>query len=226
MFFRLGSLELGLILFGVVFGATALGLVLGRWYGTGRKSSGSRSECCRLHCSALSRSSSRSGSRWRSDATSSRRAAVVEDANAIGTTYLRAETLAEPFRTGSLERLGPLHGYQHPAFTLRAGERRRRGAIADGDVLQRELWGLAGQALADAPTASAPRLYVESLNEMIDMQTVRVAALNNRVPSAVLGGGGRRSCRPLPARLLPVAPRPRRDHRPPRRGSCQHCCSW
>ncbi len=59
-------------------------------------------------------------------------------------------------------------------------------AIADGDLLQRELWGLAGQALADAPTASAPRLYVESLNEMIDMQTVRVAALNNRVPGAVL----------------------------------------
>ena len=36
------------------------------------------------------------------------------------------------------------------------------------------------------PVATAPRLYVESLNEMIDMQTVRVAALNNRVPAAVL----------------------------------------
>ena len=36
------------------------------------------------------------------------------------------------------------------------------------------------------PTASAPRLYVETLNEMIDMQTVRVAGLNNRVPCAVL----------------------------------------
>jgi hypothetical protein len=35
----------------------------------------------------------------------SRRAAVVEEANNIGTTYLRAQTLAEPFRTASLERL-------------------------------------------------------------------------------------------------------------------------
>jgi hypothetical protein len=61
-----------------------------------------------------------------------------------------------------------------------------RLAIADGFELQRELWSLAGQALADAPQASAPRLYVETLNEMIDMQTVRVAALNNRVPGAVL----------------------------------------
>ena len=31
------------------------------------------------------------------------------------------------------------------------------------------------------PVDSAPRLYVESLNVMIDMQTTRVAALNNRV---------------------------------------------
>jgi hypothetical protein len=59
-------------------------------------------------------------------------------------------------------------------------------AVADGELLQRELWRLAGQALADAPTASAPRLYVESLNSMIDMQTVRVAGLSNRVPGPVL----------------------------------------
>jgi hypothetical protein len=37
-----------------------------------------------------------------------------------------------------------------------------------------------------APTASAPRLYVETLNEMIDAETVRVTALSNRVPTAVL----------------------------------------
>ena len=53
-------------------------------------------------------------------------------------------------------------------------------------MLQRRLWRLAGDALAAQPTASAPRLYVESLNEMIDMQTTRVSALNNRVPSAIL----------------------------------------
>ena len=32
----------------------------------------------------------------------SRRAAVVDDANAIGTTYLRAQTLSEPVRSRSL----------------------------------------------------------------------------------------------------------------------------
>jgi len=34
--------------------------------------------------------------------------------------------------------------------------------------------------------ASAPRLYVDSLNSTIDQQSVRLSALANRVPSAVL----------------------------------------
>ena len=61
-----------------------------------------------------------------------------------------------------------------------------RRTIAEGGEIQRLLWRQAGDALAAAPTASAPRLYVETLNEMIDMQTTRVAALNNRVPGSVL----------------------------------------
>ena len=116
----------------------------------------------------------------------SRRAAVVDDANAIGTTYLRAQTLAEPVRTRSLDLLA-----RYTDTSIRLSEAVPSSAaadeaVADGQQLQRELWALAGQALDGAPTASAPRLYVESLNEMIDMQTVRVAALNNRVPGAVL----------------------------------------
>jgi hypothetical protein len=61
-----------------------------------------------------------------------------------------------------------------------------RQATADGQQLQRQVWAQAGQALETAPTASAPRLYVDSLSQMIDLQTVRVAGLNNRVPGPVL----------------------------------------
>ena len=116
----------------------------------------------------------------------SRRAAVVDDANAIGTTYLRAQTLEEPVRSQSLDLL---RRYTDTSIRLSdsvPGSDEARRAEADGHALQRELWRLAGQALDGAPTASAPRLYVETLNEMIDQQTVRVAALNNRVPGAVL----------------------------------------
>jgi hypothetical protein len=115
-----------------------------------------------------------------------RRAAVVEEANTIGTTYLRAQTLAEPQRSVSLELLA---AYTESSIRLSnaiPGSSSAVEVVSEGARLQRELWALAGQALDDAPTASAPRLYVESLNEMIDMRTTRVAGLGNRVPGPVL----------------------------------------
>jgi hypothetical protein len=60
------------------------------------------------------------------------------------------------------------------------GSANARRAIADGQRLQRALWRLAGEALAGSPKGSATRLCVDSLNETIDIQTVRVSALANR----------------------------------------------
>ena len=115
-----------------------------------------------------------------------RRTNVVTEANAIGTTYLRAQTLPEPMRSGSLDLLV---GYTRTAIRLSdhvPGSAEARAAVAREGKAQRRLWGLAGQALEKAPTASAPRLYVEALNEMIDGETARIASLGNRVPTAVL----------------------------------------
>ena len=155
-----------------------------------------------------------------------RRAAVVDDANAIGTTYLRAQTLREPIRTRSLE---CSCATRTPAFGCRSRSREApaaRDAIADGDALQRSLWRLGGQALADSPTDSAPRLYVETLNEMIDMQTVRCPRSNNRVPTAVLvieivgAAVGLGLLAPVPR-----DPRARRGHGRPRGRRSSRCCS-
>ena len=71
---------------------------------------------------------------------------------------------------------------RNPSPPARTRGRDRRGRAA-ASLLWRQF---AGETLSDAPTDSAPRLYVETLNEMIDMQTVQVSALNNRVPGAVL----------------------------------------
>jgi hypothetical protein len=186
LFFRLSSLELGLILFAVVFGATGLGLVLGRF--ARHRSDHLREPFGVLQAALLSLVGLvlAFGLALAVGRYETRRAAVVDDANAIGTTYLRAQTLAEPVRTRSLEQLVR---YTDTSIRLSRSvptSAEARKAAAEGQRLQRELWRLAGQALVDAPIASAPRLYVDSLNEMIDMQTVRVAALNNRVPGPVL----------------------------------------
>src|SRR3954453_9142866 len=115
-----------------------------------------------------------------------RRAATVTEANAIGTTYLRAQLIAEPARTRSL---GLLREYTDRALQVSReipnSSGMRRTTAAEG-VLQRRLWRVAGQAIASAPLASAARLYVDSLNATIDSQSARLSALTNRVPGAVL----------------------------------------
>jgi hypothetical protein len=115
-----------------------------------------------------------------------RRAATVDEANAIGTTYLRAQTLPEPARTMTLE-LMP--GYTRTSIAIAQsvpGGAAQQRLLARSERDQRRLWALAGAALDQQPNASAPRLYVESLNEMFDAQSTRVYALDNRVPTAVL----------------------------------------
>ena len=92
----------------------------------------------------------------------------MTEANAIGTTYLRAQTLPEPSRSRSL---ALLPRYTDTAIRLSKsvpGTPAAKHADADGQLIERRLWGLAGRELDAAPTASAPRLYVETLNEMID----------------------------------------------------------
>jgi hypothetical protein len=186
LFFRLSSLELGLLVFGVVLGTTLLGVVVGRRLrrhaDTLREPFGVL-QAALLGLVGLILAFGLTMAVGRYDA---RRAAVVAEANAIGTTYLRAQTLREPVRTRSLEDL-----VRYTDATIRLsdsvpGSAAARAAVTEGSRLQRSLWRGAGEALDGSPTDSAPRLYVETLNEMIDMQTVHVSALSNRVPTAVL----------------------------------------
>ena len=115
-----------------------------------------------------------------------RREAIVNETNAIGTTYLRAQTLAEPVRGRSLDLLVDYtEGAVHLSSVVPQSDA-QAAVAANEQRLQRRLWALAGDALDSAPVASAPRLYVETLNEMFDAQTTRIAGLNNRVPTRSL----------------------------------------
>src|SRR6201997_3035585 len=104
-----------------------------------------------------------------------RRAATVAEANAIGTSYLRAQLIAEPARSRSLA-LFPR--YTDLAIQVSkevpGSDRMRRTTAAEG-VIQRKLWRLAGESIDAAPNASAPRLYVDSLNDTFDEQEARLS---------------------------------------------------
>ena len=185
MFFRLTSLELALILFAVVFGATAVAVVLGRRH---RDKSEMREPFAVLQGALLgvvglilAFGLSLAVGRYQD-----RRAAVVDEANAIGTTYLRAQTLSEPARGRSLALLVRYADASIRLGKVIPGSADARHVLAVESAIQRQLWALAGTELNASPVDTAPRLYVESLNEMIDSQGVRVAGLKNRVPGPVL----------------------------------------
>jgi hypothetical protein len=186
VFFSLSSWELGLLIFAVIGGAAALGVLVGRY--ARHRPAAYREPIGVLQGALLgvvglilAFGLSLAVGRYQD-----RRADVVVDANTIGTAYLRAQTIAEPQRSRSLELL---RSYNDLAIRLTyevPGSTAVSRTAAEQDRLQRDLWRLAGEALDRRPVASAPRLYVDSLNDMIDQQTVRLAGLNNRVPGAVL----------------------------------------
>jgi hypothetical protein len=186
VFFSLSSWELGLLVFAVVGGAAAVGVLAGRYLR--RHTERYREPVGALQGALLgvvglilAFGLSLAVGRYQD-----RRSDLVTDANTIGTAYLRAQTIAEPQRSHSLTLL---RSYNDLAIRITyeiPGSAAIRATSAEQGQLQRALWRLGGESLNAHPRDSAPRLYVDSLNDMIDQQTVRLAGLNNRVPDAVL----------------------------------------
>jgi len=186
MLFRLSNLELAVGLAVLVVGPAVGGLVLGRTRRErhpGLKESSGVLQGALLGFMGLILAFGLSLALGRYE---DRRAALVDDANTIGTTYLRAQTLAEPIRSRSMALLVDYTGDELRLSDDVPGGGAAKKTIAEGTAVQGRLWDLAAQAVRADPTGTAPRLYEESLNDMIDQQTVRVAGLNNRVPAEVL----------------------------------------
>src|SRR3954464_14395730 len=73
-----------------------------------------------------------------------RRAAVVNESNAIGTAYLRAQTLPEPARTRSLDLLRQYTDTSIRIANTVPASGEQDAAIADSRRTERALWGEAG----------------------------------------------------------------------------------
>ena len=186
MFFRLSTWVLALALFVVMGGATAVGLWIG--HSVRQKAESLREPFAVMQAAllgfmglVLAFGLSLAVQRYEA-----RRAAVVVEANAIGTTYLRAQTLPEPERTASLTLLRQFTDTSIRISDSVPGSPTQQDAVAQSGRIERQLWAQAGQALQAEPTGSAVRLYVDSLNTTIDSQSARVYGLSNRVPTAVL----------------------------------------
>ncbi|UJA20857.1 hypothetical protein HJD18_11970 [Thermoleophilia bacterium SCSIO 60948] len=115
-----------------------------------------------------------------------RRDKLVEEANAIEVAFLRGQVLNEPERTQAIDRL---RTYVAQAVEFSNEVPDSDAAIVaeeEEDRIQRALWRTAATEVREYPEDTAPRLYIEALNTMIDAQNSRIAALTNQVPDAVL----------------------------------------
>ena len=116
-----------------------------------------------------------------------RKKLVVEEANTIGTTYLRAELVPEPHRTEIQTLLREYVEVRAGAVSAVAGGREAvQKAIARSEELHQLLWS---QAVALAEKNVSPvvtSLFIQSLNAVIDLHTERVTAFSrNRIPSSI-----------------------------------------
>ena len=116
----------------------------------------------------------------------SRKLIVVNEANAIGTAYLRARLLQEPQRQ-QLEAC--LRRYVDVWLELcAAGADVNTGEAATKELgqLQERLWTVAAEAARQNPNAVTLSLLLQSLNDIFDRQSELMAAVANRVPGVVL----------------------------------------
>lgn len=112
-----------------------------------------------------------------------RRLLIVEEANAIGTTYLRAGFLPESDRDKVRNTLR-----EYTALRIKRSKEvaELNEAIAKCDELQQRLWDTALEFGRRDLNSDIGALFVESLNETIDLQSERIAAtLYARIPDVV-----------------------------------------
>jgi hypothetical protein len=118
-----------------------------------------------------------------SDRFDSRRALVLDEANAIGTTYLRAGYLPQPYGE---ESRALLRAYVPLRINV-ADRQQLAGNFARSTEIQNELWAMAEELARATPDSVVLGLYIDSLNQMIDLHETRVTAIvYARVPETVL----------------------------------------
>jgi hypothetical protein len=110
-----------------------------------------------------------------------RRQVLLDEANAIGTTYLRAAMLPE--RRNEIRAL--LAEYVDTRLAAVESKKIAEG-IVRSENLQNQLWEHAVAIAEKSPNSIIVGLFVQSLNEMIDLHAKRVTVgVRNRIPLAI-----------------------------------------
>ncbi len=108
---------------------------------------------------------------------------VLEEANAIGTAHLRARLVASDGEVIAEW----LRDYVDVRVQLNDPDpERRRAVTAETERLQERLWSRAVDVARRDPNPVTNGLLLQALNEVFDLESARMAALENHVPATVV----------------------------------------
>ena len=113
--------------------------------------------------------------------------ALIDEANAIGTTILRSELLPEPMRTDAKQLLQNYVELRISVGQIDLTQQKDRQAYSvEVARMQNQLWTIAVDAAQVDPRPVTSGAFIATLNEMIDAQGKRNALLEMHVPDVVL----------------------------------------
>jgi hypothetical protein len=113
-----------------------------------------------------------------------RRHTVLEEANAIGTTYLRTRLLPEPQRTETARLLREYVDVRVQGMK----EQLPQETVANSERLQELIWAEAVKA-AEKNRDPITALFIQSLNDTIDVHAKRVlVGMRSRIPLSIWAG--------------------------------------
>jgi hypothetical protein len=119
-----------------------------------------------------------------SDRFDKRRTLVLDEANSVGTTYLRAGYLSEP---ASSQIRDLLREYVPLRIVETADMTDLRVRMARSVEIHAKLWSIAEELARTTPESDVLALFIVSLNETIDLHETRVTVgVYGRVPETVL----------------------------------------
>jgi MFS-type transporter involved in bile tolerance (Atg22 family) len=115
-----------------------------------------------------------------------RKQMVLEEANAIGTTFLRTQLLPEPPRQEISNLLRQYVDVRLEFYAAGIDEEKLAQAMARAEKLHKQIWSYTTALGKKDPRAVTTGLFILSLNEMIDMHAKRLTAMQNHVPQSAM----------------------------------------
>jgi hypothetical protein len=111
-----------------------------------------------------------------------KRQLIVQEANAIGTAYLRLDILPANQQPEMRRLFRDYLDTRLRVYARLPDVKAAEQELARAGAIQQEIWALAVAASRNDPTQNVARLLLPALNQMIDITTTRTIAIHTQLP--------------------------------------------